>query len=147
MCYVANGRQSVVFYFDQSNPIMQDLLRLDYFEYARRVKECPETIKDFYSQEEIQMFEDIIYARSPRGRLFHTKENSNFCFADWIAIPGAIPAELVNGLCIHNENKTMMQNIHELSNMFPNATIFDQHTNILCNAKILIDEEDEDEIK
>lgn len=138
--YLAKPQQ-ITFYFDQNNPLMQKLTRLDYFEYARRVLEAPEEIQDVYSAEEINMFEKLIYPVSPCGREFHRKEQVLY-YADWIAVPGAVPCELVNGISIHTDNKTLMDNIEEISKMYPNATIFDQEGKVLRTAKILDDEQE-----
>lgn len=132
---------TITFYFDQNNPLMQKLIRLDYFEYARRVQECPEEIDKYYSAEEINMFKKLIYPLSPRGRSFHlTGERSHM--TDWIAVPGAIPSELVNGISIHTENTALMENIEEIAKMFPSATIFDQEGKVLRMAKVLDDEKE-----
>lgn len=140
-----DNKQSVVFYLDKNNPIMQKLARLDFFEYARRAKESPEEIQTFYSAEEINMFEKLIRPLSKRGMSYHTKQNKEQMFFDWVAIPGAIPVELVNGICINNQNKTLLENIEQISKMFPNATIFDQEEKILRLAHVL-DKEHEGEL-
>ena len=132
-------KQNITFYFDQDHPLMQKLIRLDYFEYARRVKESPEEIKEFYSDDEINMFEKLIYPLSIGGRDYHLSDNKTR-HKDWIAIPGAIPSELVNGISIHTENESLMENLEEIAKMFPNATIFDQKGNVLRTAKILDEE-------
>ena len=56
-----SASNNIVLFFDASNPIMEQLLHLDYFEYEKVKQQRPEKITEIYSKEEIQLFEQISY--------------------------------------------------------------------------------------
>lgn len=127
-----SASNNIVLFFDASNPIMEQLLHLDYFEYEKVKQQRPEKITEIYSKEEIQLFEQIIEPFSPCGRNHHTKDALPYC--DWSAIPGGIPSVLVNGVCTKNRSYDK-EYIEEVAKLFPNATIFNGELEILYTPK------------
>lgn len=123
-----------VIYFDNENPIMQMLMKFDYFEYEHLKLTNPDTITEHYPQEIIDIMDKLIEPLSKAGRKMH--ENDKLPFYDWLAIPAGLPPELVNGICVHSQNKEIMSSIHKISEMFPNATIFDESQKVLASAKV-----------
>lgn len=122
----------ILLFLDSTNPIMEKLLRLDFFEYIKIKQLTPEKINETYTSEEIEIFEQIIEPFSPCGRDFHTKNMLPYC--DWSAIPGGIPSALVNGIC----TKTKIYDkgeIEEIVKLFPNATIFNGELDIIHTPK------------
>ena len=129
------GKTVCRIYFDEKNPLVQQLISYDFFEYQKYKKmydagsitkiefdsKFPNVIRELY--------ETYVEPNSPTSKNFHDKENNETY--SWIAIPGGLPAQLINGLCINNENKKIMENLNKLQAMFPNATIFDQDNNVL----------------
>jgi hypothetical protein len=122
-----------VIYFDESNPIMQMLMKLDYFEYEHLKSTDPDKIKEIYPKEVIDIMDTLIEPISKAGRKMH--DNPKLPFYDWLAIPGAIPPQLVNGICVHTSKKEIMSSLDKISEMFPNATIFDETQKVLVSAK------------
>ena len=118
----------VILFLDTTNPIMEQLLHLDYFEYEKVKQQNPEKLTEIYSKDEIELFDSIIEPLSPAGKDFHTKDSLPYC--DWFAIPGGIPAILVNGICTKNKSYDK-EYIDEVSKLFPNATIFNGELEIL----------------
>ena len=118
-------------YFDETNPIMQELVSEEYFEYERLKKEDPESIPKIYSQEKIELYEKIICPISGSGKNMHNSpEQTTY---GWLAIPAGIPPQLINGICIHSQyHKELIENIEDLRVMYPNATIFDENQNVLA---------------
>lgn len=50
-----------------------------------------------------------------------------FCYTNYCSvISGGIPSELINGICVKNNNY-----LDEISEMFPNAIIFDSKKKVL----------------
>lgn len=137
------SNESIRVFFDETNPIMQNLLRYDFFEYEKRkIKlqsetEDPEKINEElmtrykYPRGLIDIFNKLIEPVSD-GRDFVTKYNNRFNCREfyWKAIPGGIPSCLINGICI-SSNDTLMKNVDELSRYFPNATIFDENRTVI----------------
>ena len=121
---------NVLLFFDMENELMQSLLHLDYFEYEKLKSETPDKISEMYSPEEIALFEKLIEPLSPAGRSFHSPSKSQSRFYYWSAIPGGIPAALVNGVCLRN-NQYDEEYIKMITGLFPNATIFDGDLNII----------------
>lgn len=118
----------VVLFLDSSNPIMEKLLHLDFFEYEKIKQLNPERIREMYTSEEIEIFEQIIEPFSPGGKNFHTKNILPQC--DWSAIPGGIPAALVNGICTKTKVYSK-EEIEKITKLFPNATIFNGELEII----------------
>lgn len=119
---------NIILFFDSSNPIMQRLLHLDFFEFEKVKQLTPEKLDELYTKDEIQLFQQIIEPFSPGGKSFHINNLLPYC--DWSAIPGGIPAELINGIC----TKTIQYDeeyMNELKKLFPNATIFNSELEIL----------------
>lgn len=129
------GKTICRLYFDEKNPIIQKLVSYDFFEYQRLknmyeagsiTKEefdskFPDVVREFY--------EDYVEPNSQTSKTFHEDEKSDTY--SWIAVPGGLPAQLINGISINNTNKKIMENLDKLHEMFPNATIFDQDYNVL----------------
>lgn len=123
---------SLILFLDNTNPVMEKLIHLDFFEYEKVKQQTPDRITELYTSEEIELFEQIIEPFSPGGRNFHTKDLLPYC--DWSAIPGGIPATLVNGIC--TKTKTYdKEYIDELIKLFPNATIFNGELEIIHAPK------------
>lgn len=127
-----NVGSDLVLFFDSNNPIMQKLLHLDFFEYERIKQEESDKIKSIYTDEEVQLFDELIEPESPAGRDFHLKNRIPVC--DWSAIPGGIPSALVNGICTKGIEYEA-EYIQELAQLFPNATIFNNNLEIIYMPK------------
>lgn len=125
-------RNDIILFLDDTNPIMQQLLHLDYFEYEKVKQQTPDKLTQMYSKEEIRILDFIIEPFSPGGRDYHTKDILPYC--DWSAIPGGIPSTLVNGICTKNKSYEK-EYIAEVSRLFPNATIFNGELEILVAPK------------
>lgn len=124
-----NGK-GVALFIDAENPITQQLLHLDYFEYAKIKQNNPEILTTKYQPQEIKLL-DFIYDISPAGREMH---NSRAHFRDWLAIPSGIPPVLINGINI-KKNEYSEENLNRLNEIFPNATIFNGKREVLRNPK------------
>ncbi|MBP3708014.1 MAG: hypothetical protein J6J36_05355 [Clostridia bacterium] len=134
---------SVLLFFDETNPAVEHLIHMDYFEYEKKKAESPETLKDEYTTEEIAIFDHLIEPDSPNGKDFHINNKPPYC--NWSAIPGGIPSSLVNGICT-GRREYDEEYINKLSKLFPNATIFNNsreviHMPQIDNRGIKIDEE------
>ena len=112
---------------------MEQLLHLDYFEYEKIKQQEPEKLTEIYSEEEIKLFDSIIEPFSPCSKNYHIKDMLPYC--DWSAIPGGIPSQLVNGICIKNKQYDK-EYIDEVSKLFSNATIFNGELEIVHTPKI-----------
>ncbi len=123
---------SVVLFLDSTNPIMEKLLHLDFFEYVKIKQLSPEKISELYTSEELELFEKIIEPFSPCGKNFHIKNVLPYC--DWSAIPGGIPSALVNGICTKTKIYSM-EEIEEITKLFPSATIFNGDLEIIYTPK------------
>lgn len=123
----------IILFFDSTNPVMEQLLHLDYFEYEKAKQQDPEKLTEIYSEEEIKLFDSIIEPFSPCSKNYHIKDMLPYC--DWSAIPGGIPSQLVNGICIKNKQYDK-EYIDEVSKLFPNATIFNGELEIVHTPKI-----------
>ena len=62
-----------VLFFDNTNPIMQRLLRTDFFEYQRVKAEEPEKLHELYTEEDIKIFEELILPISPSSKKLSCK--------------------------------------------------------------------------
>lgn len=118
----------VVLFFDDEHPVMKDLLHLDYFEYEKIKQLQPEMLDEIYTEEEKNIFDNIIEPYSEFGAHFHVTSGIPYC--DWSAIPGGIPPFLVNGICI-GQMESSKEYLEQISSFFPNATIFDSERNIV----------------
>ena len=127
-----SARSDILLFLDDTNPVMQQLLHLDYFEYEKVKQETPEKLSELYSPEEREILDTIIEPFSPGGKTYHTKDFLPYC--DWSAIPGGIPATLVNGICTKNKIYEK-EYLDEVSQLFPNATIFNGDLEILVIPK------------
>lgn len=124
-------RQSGInFYLDTTNPIMQKLMSLDYFEYEKKkqnggtLEEYPDVIKTF--------LDTIIEPLSKGGKDFHMDEYKPLFEYLWSAIPFGLPPELINGIEIKPYAIDKLGcSPDDLSKMFPNAVIFDKDKNVL----------------
>lgn len=122
------GKNNIILFFDESNPIMQYLLHLDYFEYEKIKKENEVELQTLYTEEELDLFDRLIEPLSPAGK--DMRKNYEFKTNYWSAIPGGIPSYLINGVCIKN-NELSKEEITELSKLFPDATIFKGNLDIV----------------
>lgn len=138
-----NGyNRSILLFFDETNPAVEDLIHMDYFEYEKKKAKNPEALKDEYTTEEIAIFDNLIEPNSPAGKDFHLNNTPPYC--NWSAIPGGIPSSLVNGICT-GRREYDKEYIDRLSKLFPNATIFNDSREVLHmpqleNGSINIDE-------
>lgn len=125
----------VALYFDNDNPIMQELMSIDFFKYAYLRNESKlEELKN-YPPEIISLYERIIYPSSVAGRYMH---NSTSESKFWRAIPGGIPPQLINGICLNSKkHQDLIERSLEISELFPNATIFDEDKNVLRYPKAM----------
>ena len=134
-------------YFDETNPLMQQLLSYDFFEYEKRKIELQSEIEDSekiieelrtrykYPRGLINIFNKLIEPVSNDSD-FVTRYNNRFNCREfyWKAIPGGIPSCLINGICI-SSNDTLMKKVDELSSYFPNATIFDENRTVILEPQ------------
>ena len=123
-----NVGSGVVLFFDDTNPIMQYLLHLDYFEFEHIKDTSLESINQIYTKEEIDLLENLIEPLSPAGR--NMRYEHEFKTNYWSAIPGGIPPFLINGVCIKKNNYSANE-LDELSRLFPNAVIFNNEKNVV----------------
>ena len=123
-----NIGKNIILFFDESNPIMQYLLRMDYFEYEKMKNDNKDNLHSLYTEEEIELFDKLIEPLSPAGK--DMRKDYDFKTNYWSAIPGGIPAFLINGICVKNNEFTEAE-ISEISRLFPNATIFRGNLEIL----------------
>ncbi len=118
-------------FFDKRNYYMNELLKLDFFEYQRIRKTEKDKLTSLYPKEIIDIYENLILPMSPSSSTFH----DNLCRTYfWSAIPGGIPPMLINGVCIGDYSK-LYQELDTIEYLFPNATIFDGKRNILGYGK------------
>jgi len=120
------GNQIILF-LDNSHPVMEKLMHLDFFEYKKVKKLTPEKLTEIYTPEELEIFEQIIEPYSADTN-YHT--NDMLPYHDWSAIPGGIPATLVNGICT-KRGEYSREYIEELTKLFPSATIFNGDLEII----------------
>lgn len=128
-----NGRlngygSSILLFFDETNPAVKNLVHMDYFEYEKKKAENPEALKNEYTSEEIEIFDNLIEPYSPAGKEFHIDNKPPYC--NWLAIPGGIPSSLINGICTGRKEYDE-EYISKLSELFPNATIFNDSREVL----------------
>lgn len=142
-----DGLDTCVLYFDQNNEVMQELLNMDFFEYAKLRQEDPSAIEKKYSKEVIDLYENLIYPLSIGGKDHHKKGTEKYDTYYWRAIPGGVPPQLINGICLNTKptdgkvnpevlkkmgySFELLENLDKLSELFPNATIFDEEKNVL----------------
>lgn len=123
------NNEQCVFYYDMNNPIMQELLKSDFFEYVYLKRTNPDIIRETFSEETLELFEKVIEPLSAGSKLIRKNPEKEDWY--WKAIPGGVPPQLVNGLCISSNNIDIMQNLEELAQLFPNATIFNENREVL----------------
>lgn len=129
-CYGRPG--TMVLYFDTSHPLMKRLLEYDFFEYNHQKKINPNRYDEFYPQEIVDLYEDLIIPLSPAGLDFHEKNYLDCYF--WKAIPGGIPPQLINGVSIHSKSE-IIEHLDELSELLPNAVFFNENSEVLAYGK------------
>jgi len=121
---------NIIFYLDTKNEIMQVLIKNDYFEFARNL-ERPQNL-ECYNTTIFNLLKEVIYPLSPAGKTMHKGIQSHF--HDWIAVPGGIPASLINGIAINSRNINNF-NLEKLQSLFPKAVIFDENNKVLLKSK------------
>ena len=124
--------KGVNLFVDRENPVMRDLLRLDYFQYLRDESDgTPLEIK--------KIFNRFIIPNSPgmnKEKLLGTKPLTNE-FKSWKAILGGVPPQLINGIEVNvlnhdgSKDEDVLSKIDDLKRMFPQSTIFDTNRNVL----------------
>ncbi len=122
-----NIGKNVILFFDEKNPLMQYLLHLDYFEFEHQKQINPNYVS-LYTSDELQILEELIEPLSPAGK--NMRKSYNFKTNYWSAIPGGIPSKLVNGICVKNNNYSESE-LDIISNLFPQAVIFDSRKKVL----------------
>ena len=122
------SRNYVMLYFDSKNPIAKEIASVDYFQYEEEKNHSPEIIEKKYSKETRELFDTLIEPFSGNGKDAHDLPPHK----QWMAIPGGLPPQLINGVCINNEVEFLMNNIDKIREMFPNATIFDQENTVIA---------------
>lgn len=122
-----NIGNNILLFFDENNPVMNYLLHLDYFEFEYKKRTDPE-YSSKYSEDELKILEGLIEPLSPAGK--DMRKSYNFKTNYWSAIPGGIPSELVNGICIKN-NIYSEEEVDKINNLFPNAVLFDSNKNVV----------------
>lgn len=123
-----NIGKNIILFFDATNPIMQYLLHLDFFEYEKIKNSGKDKLHELYTKEEIEMFDKLIEPLSPAG--LDMRKEYEFKTNYWSAIPGGIPSFLINGICIKN-NAFTEATLDEVSKLFPNATIFNGNLDVV----------------
>lgn len=118
-------------FFDKRTYFMNELLKLDFFEYQKIRKTEKEKITALYPKEIIDIYENLILPMSPSSSDFHDKFSRTYF---WSAIPGGIPPMLINGICLGDDSK-LYQELDTIKVLFPNATIFDGKRNVLGYGK------------
>lgn len=131
-----NMGNDVILFFDDNNPLMKYLLHLDYFEFEYQKQTNPD-YRSLYTTDELEILEELIEPLSPAGK--NMRQSYDFKTNYWSAIPGGIPSEFINGICIKNNNYSDDE-LDEISFLFPNAVLFNSSRNVLrypyvhCNS-------------
>lgn len=115
-----NIGKNVILFFDDKNQILKYLLHLDYFEFEHQKQVNPQ-YKQLYTPDELKILEELIEPISPAGK--YMRCDHDFKTNYWSAIPGGIPSQFINGICI-KKNKYSEEELNELNLLFPNAVIF-----------------------
>ncbi|MBQ8468237.1 MAG: hypothetical protein IJ542_00590 [Clostridia bacterium] len=125
---------SIRFYVDTKGELGQKLASYDYFEYEHIKRNNPEQLNKLFKPEAIEMFE-FISSCSGCGKTFHDDPNS-YTYS-WMAIPGGIPPQLIVGIRIDGRIKELRtpEALKKISEIFPNAVLFDEDENVLEYAK------------
>ncbi len=123
-----NIGKNVILFFDDNHPLMKYLLHLDYFEFEYQ-KQINSDYRSLYTSDELEILEKLIEPLSPAGKGMRIK-NYDFKTNYWSAIPGGIPSELVNGICVKNNDYSEGE-LDEISFLFPNAVIFNNNMKVL----------------
>ena len=134
-----NVGANVILFFDVTNPLMKYLLHLDYFEFEHQKQTNP-NYSSLYTSNELEILEELIEPLSPAGK--DMRKPYDFKTNYWSAIPGGIPSELINGICIKNNNYSDDE-LDEISALFPNAVVFDSSKKVLKNPLISRQNKDE----
>ena len=122
-----NIGENVILFFDENNPLMQYLLHLDYFEFEHQKQNNPD-YASLYTSDELKILEELIEPLSPAGK--DMRKPYNFKTNYWSAIPGGIPAKLVNGICVKNNNYSD-EELDVINILFPGAVLFDSNKKVL----------------
>ncbi|MBQ7467220.1 MAG: hypothetical protein IJS74_04055, partial [Clostridia bacterium] len=129
-------------YFDEKNPLMQELSKVDFFEYEHQKSILTEEeLNKKYSSGIRKLYDQIIEPMSPGGKNMHEKYEGHYKHTyGWLAIPGGIPPQLINGLQLSTDCEIMQgseaevkQRIEYLQTLYPNAIIFDQNQVVLSS--------------
>ncbi|MCR5553430.1 MAG: hypothetical protein K6F08_01670, partial [bacterium] len=99
-------RNQCFLYFDEKNPLMQALEKIDYFEYEHQKSILTkEELEKRYSPGMIKLFDQLIEPMSSAGKNFHS-DSSKMSYG-WLAIPGGIPSQLINGIHLSTDCEIM----------------------------------------
>ena len=124
--------KSVILFFDETHPVMQKLVHIDYFEYEKIKRTNPQKMQE-YTQEQTEILDFIEANSNESGKSFHLDETDSRC--NWLAIPGGIPSRLINGICV-SCMKYKDEYIRKLHSLFPQATIFNGSKQVLYNPEL-----------
>lgn len=133
-----NVGKNVILFFDEENPFMKYLLHLDYFEFAYQKQNNP-NYSSLYTFDELNILEELIEPLSPAGKSM--RKSYDFKTNYWSAIPGGIPSNLVNGICVKNNNYSETE-LDEIGALFPSAVIFDSNKKLLRYPLISLSKND-----
>lgn len=136
----------IILFFDTSNQLIQDFLKCDFFEFAdllrKKDKNFEEVRKTFPKDFQwlVDVYKNIIYPLSPAGR--DMRSLSFATFYDWIAIPGGLPPQIINGVCINSEivknaekDEKAKELLSQITKSFPHAVVFDENYNVIMQPQ------------
>ena len=128
---LASESSRITLYFDMENPIMKTLMSYDFFEYLKVRKNNPEKLDELYPYKLRELYEGLCDAENMNfSSKFHN--DNNYQRKSWLAIPMGIPPFLINGICINSKaNSELLDNLDEISELFPHATIFNENREVL----------------
>ena len=91
----------------------------------------PEKLKEIYPEQLITLYEVVCGAEYMEfSSEFHNE--TDYVRKTWLAIPFGIPPQLINGICINSqEEPEFIEHLDEISEMFPNATIFNEKREVI----------------
>lgn len=122
----------VMLFFDNDNEIMQKLLSYDFFEYVAKKQRGEELTG--YPQFIMDFFDSVVEPKSFGGREFHLYPDKYH--SSWHAIPGGVPAKLINGIGLHTDHITP-EVLSELRELFPSANIYNENMDLVMPALVL----------
>lgn len=134
-----SGTGGLSLLLDRNNPVFQQLKSLDYFQYKKDLDSGTVDLAEKYPPEIRDLYDNCVSPCSPGMRqVKRTIGDKSQIYYYWSAIPGGIPPQLVNGVSVFRSNNGRFSNlriddeeVQSISQLFPNATIFDEDRNAL----------------